>query len=1133
MKRKTVMRCTATILTILLMLLTTISVFAVEKFDRKNFSDPKKFRITATNIGSWYDKSEDDNTFGTLSVRYVIDNMDGDKWISEAWAQKVLFRLVKTPAYLRDFGPGRTFTKVEKAYGTDNVLGKNEETTIDLDEGRYYTATGKEWWAANGRHAKSWFINDTYVNMRCSLHLKEEEPIDDFLKEVEKSYLEGGAEYEENTVEELRINGRRVLLKKRYEPLEFYQSKDYMVDSHIYTKENSSTIWDYTTIIEFEEFPEIYLSTTTKVSTSFRYEKTDASGEIDQYAEDLYQDYLKQLETANNEVALEMINIEPEVIYLEPVIGKTVGKKESNKPGSFVIGTKADKDKGETSTSIPEALAIVIIGGATAIIGAGTGGGSDDSSKKKKSRYKMCLCKDFGDAIRYDTQPVTVYARIVEITPEGEEIDRPDLSARIEMFSSGGLKVESTAMADNYMGALVCAESVPGGQNPDSGVLSIRFSGEGGSFQNNVTFRLVGKPYISFPERGDYLTMTLPMLLGDGEVYETPVILNDFLEKPTSLRLDVAEDVPLSCKLEETEEANETRYLLKVKNLSAKPETPQAVKLMFGIGILAENDKEKAEESVNAELYPEGLSIREVKFDEKGYVLIDTFDNEATDEWGDVVPTDFVLDFAVPEKRDDGRRIVRVLAPKDFSPAFGGLKGTDERTARLAERFRYTIQETQGNLKAYEFAPQEALVEEKGKPYYLTLPISCAYGQEKYTLDLPIRLLGGGPGPLAGWDEAFADMKKIVSKVGGISPEIAGMLRENGKKMSTAELRLVTRKICHDAIIYYTKDAAEYEQIAAELDNMLFYAEWMKWFGDQAFSYLISTYYGNTADALLSPAKDIFAAFLGEVIDWLLYDEEINLDELETIKNITAGVDNLITNAFDDVLDDVIEKKEISLKQVCAVAAGFLVWKIGKNIYENRDKDGKIDLYSAITALTADLTAMGVKKIAGIFFNKALESSAVQNALNKPINKWLQNIVPNMVKGRWVIDEQGEYLLKIVEFKQSDIIKKYLEEIFGAGAAKVVEMGAEAAQDWLNSTGSGETPVDLSAWPRISWIIESKEQNGKKVASMISVDLSFEAVGKFFDYLFGELFGEVPFATETKSLPVDPPYLPEKSFDTL
>ncbi|NMP36781.1 MAG: hypothetical protein GX051_01435 [Clostridiales bacterium] len=821
--------------------------------------------------------------------------------------------------------------------------------------------------------------------------------------------------------------------------------------------------------------------------------------------------------------------------------GKITVERDANvliagyKPGtdskkSGTVNIDADKDTGETDVTIPEALAIVIIGGAAAITGAGAGSDPDNGDKKKKSRYKMCLRKDFGDAIRYDTQAVTVYARIVEITPEGEEIDRPDLSARIEMFSGGGLKVESTAIADNYMGALVCAESVPGGQNPDRGVLSIRFSGEGGSFQNNVTFRLVGKPRIYFPEQGNYLTMTLPMLLGDGEVYETPVILHDFLEKPTSVRLDVAEGVPLSCKLEETEEANETNYLLKVKNLSGKPETPQAVKLMFGIGILAENDKEKAEEGVKAELYPEGLSIREVKFDDQGYVLIDTFDNEATEEWGDVLPTGFVLDFAVPEQGDKGRPTVRVLEPSEFNPVFNGLKGTDERTNHLAERFKYSIQEAQSNSKEYKFAPQEALVEEKDKPYYLTLPISCAYGQEEYTLDLPIRLLGGGPGPLAGWDEAFNKMKKVVSKVGGISPEIAKMLRENGKKMSTAELRLVTRKICHDAIIYYTKDAAEYEQIAAELDDMLFYAEWIKWFGDQAFSYLISTYYGSTADALLSPAKDIFAAFLGEVIDKLLYDEEISLDELETIKNITAGVDNLITNVFDDA---TAKDSKLSFKQVCAVVAGFLVWKIGKNIYENRDEDGKIDLYSAITALTADLTAMGVKKITGKFFNNALKNSSVQKALNNPIRKWLQNNVPNVVKGRWDIDKQGEYLFKIVEFKQSEVFKKYLEEFFGMGTAKVVEVGAEAVQDWRNSTGSDENTVDLSAWPRISWISEIEAQNGQKTDFMISVDLSFEVVGKFFDYLFGELFSEVPFATETKSPPVDPPYLPEKSFDTL
>lgn len=68
MKRKTVMRCTATILIILLMLLTTISAFAVEKFDRKKFSDPKKFRIQTTSVGSFYNQGEDENTFGTVSV---------------------------------------------------------------------------------------------------------------------------------------------------------------------------------------------------------------------------------------------------------------------------------------------------------------------------------------------------------------------------------------------------------------------------------------------------------------------------------------------------------------------------------------------------------------------------------------------------------------------------------------------------------------------------------------------------------------------------------------------------------------------------------------------------------------------------------------------------------------------------------------------------------------------------------------------------------------------------------------------------------------------------------------------------------------------------------------------------------
>lgn len=81
---------------------------------------------------------------------------------------------------------------------------------------------------------------------------------------------------------------------------------------------------------------------------------------------------------------------------------KTMDIRVKNyKPGGSrgSIDTDADDKSGEAAVSIPAALAIVIIGGISAIAGAGTGGsGGDgvDNSRKKKSRYKMCLRKDSG-----------------------------------------------------------------------------------------------------------------------------------------------------------------------------------------------------------------------------------------------------------------------------------------------------------------------------------------------------------------------------------------------------------------------------------------------------------------------------------------------------------------------------------------------------------------------------------------------------------------------------------------------------------------------------------------------------------------------------------------------------------------
>lgn len=779
------------------------------------------------------------------------------------------------------------------------------------------------------------------------------------------------------------------------------------------------------------------------------------------------------------------------------------------------VDTRADKDKGETSVPLPEALAISILGIGAAMAGAGSGSGEN---KGRKSRYKMCLRKDFGDAIRYDRQPVSVYARIMEITPEGDEIDRPDLTASIDIFSGGNLSVESCQMVDNYMGALVSTQTVPGTPNPGEGVVSLKYTSEAGSFQNNVTFRLVGKPYISFPEQGNYLTMTISMLLGDEGSYETLFLLNDFMEKPESVKCAADEGAPFNCAIEEIE-ANQ--YILKVQNNSAAPEAHKPAKQTAFIGIRAENEQELAENSVQIELYPEGLSVRDLEFDENGYARVGTFDDEATDEYGDVLPTRFVVEFAVPEVDENDRRRVRVMEPDEFTPVFDRIQGTDARTRHLVERFQYNLEKVVSNLKEYQFAPQEALVEKEGQPYYVILPVSCAYGDQEYKLNLPVRLLGGGPGPMDGWQEEFAKMKRIVSRVGGISPEIARVLRENGQKMSRAELRLINQRICQDAIIYYTRDAAEYNQIADELDKMIYYAEWIKWFGDQAFSYLISTYYGSTADAILSPAKDIFASFLGEVIDQLVWGEKFDWEQLETGKNINAAFDNLIGNAFDDMMG-----KKVDFKQVCVVVGGFLVWKIAKNLYDNLDRDGKIDLYAAITATAADLTAMGMKAIAGSFFQKALNNKVVQENLNTPMAKWLQDLVPDTSLVKW---GQGQDALKytMTDFAKSDIIQKYLEEIFGMGAAQVVEIDMAAVQGLyeLTSQSSITSTLDVSAWPVISWKTTTAGADGETAAYQVSINLKPDLLDKLFDYLFGELFGNVPFATAVTPLPADPPYM--------
>jgi hypothetical protein len=133
--------------------------------------------------------------------------------------------------------------------------------------------------------------------------------------------------------------------------------------------------------------------------------------------------------------------------------------------------------------------------------GAGSGGGNDDD--KKKSRYEMRLQKDFGDTILVGER-VAVYTRIVEITPEGAETLRSDLTAQISISSPHYLIVSGEGMSGEYKAAYIDAPETAG-DIPTEAIISFRFAGGNGSFANNVTFQ-VGEQKIVFGQEN----LTLP-----------------------------------------------------------------------------------------------------------------------------------------------------------------------------------------------------------------------------------------------------------------------------------------------------------------------------------------------------------------------------------------------------------------------------------------------------------------------------------------------------------------------------------------------------------------------------------------------------------------------------------------------
>jgi|LSQX01.1.fsa_nt_gb hypothetical protein len=158
------------------------------------------------------------------------------------------------------------------------------------------------------------------------------------------------------------------------------------------------------------------------------------------------------------------------------------------------VTTDADESAGETGILIPAAIAGILIGGGAAAAWRRNRRKKKPQNEEKEApednpnRYEMRIRKDFGNTLAVGKK-VPIYARIVEITPEGQENTRHDLTAKIHISSPYYLQISGQSMAGDYKTAQVEAPA-SGESIPDQARVSFCFMSEGGSFTNHVVFQI-------------------------------------------------------------------------------------------------------------------------------------------------------------------------------------------------------------------------------------------------------------------------------------------------------------------------------------------------------------------------------------------------------------------------------------------------------------------------------------------------------------------------------------------------------------------------------------------------------------------------------------------------------------------
>lgn len=841
-------------------------------------------------------------------------------------------------------------------------------------------------------------------------------------------------------------------------------------------------------------------------------------------AVDLYNDMMEKWK-ATVAMAPTLYSMMPEVIADEPII-----YEDFNIAG---VTKHAETDPGEDGgVSVPSAVVVSVLGGGAAIAGAAAASGSSDSKKKKQKAYKMYVQKDFGDAIRRGGEkPVKIRARMAEVDESGAEHDRNDLTANIGV-SADGMTVHGAALAGRYCEAAV---SVPKEYDNDTASITFTFTGEGGSFTNTVIFRIVDGPSLKFVEEtekaGDFRLYTgvayIEAIPGDGFTYTEQFMIVDAPVAPKLSDITAVNTGNYGVKFELTD--RQAVYKMTVKN-NTKPEPEHDVfakvkEENFEIHVTVEGEKEPVKGYVTVKLYPEGITVQsrdEGKKNSVKYVRVQAYEKEYVgdlDKKWQVSQIIFTLAAIGKDKA--------IIDPGEAKYKFEKLKGAGGLGMRaykeqnLAEKYEY--KEVYGEMNGkytYEFEPNANLAEpEDGTFMMVLLPASCKYGGTTYEAEIPLRLRGKDPDPMADWEKEYKELCRRVEKYS--LPQNKDKWLKQVKecavdpKVSVEELRLVSKWILREYMAYWTTQQSRDQSEAAWCNVIVNTLEWTKFAGDCAFSLLVTMYAGPVAEALISPAKDFITGAIGEVIAARNYGEEVDVDKFEFSKNLAAAGDNLVSNSIDLK----------NWRKAAATLGCYFSYCAIKNYLQKLNEKGESDIWGSLCDAFKDMTASALKSKAGDLIGKWLkESKTFQEKIGPFIAKYfketnfdtLQKQLNDSLGLEGELRKLAGYANdKVFEAKVADAVEKYIGGLVGAGFDKVREV--YDGSKFVVEGGYVYYCFNIDLFDAFHYGIKL---NLTKTLQAMS--------GDFFGWFYDLFFAGVPAAQSVMKKPQDPPLPPEK-----